>query len=281
MVLLITGASSYLGARLYVDLAEKDKVIGTFNTHKLFLGLERLDVTDRVAVEKLVKKHLPDAIVHVAAMPSPSQCEKDPEKARTINELGTKHVVDAANATKAKVVFISSDEALSPSNTYGASKLAGEALVARAKYGYVIIRPSIILGFSPNTASDRPFNRFLRNIEGKTPAAYDNARKYQPTWAGHISEVIWGATEKGIENEQINVAVPEAKTRFEMARDVLEPFGVPVTAIEQDTGKTIKLDLAWLKRLGLPQYGYGDLVEKVVDEIRHRERFSLPMKPKK
>ena len=179
MKILITGASSYVGARIYSDLKKKFEVIGTYYTNKLFPELELLDIRNKSEVEKFVQKTKPDIIIHIAANASGSWCEQNPEQAIAINQAGTQNITDAANDFNAKVIFISSLAIANVESLYGRTKIAGENFVKNVKEGYVILRPSLIVGFSPNTTNDRPFNRFLKNITKQTPAIYDTSWKFQ------------------------------------------------------------------------------------------------------
>src|SRR3989338_8699767 len=108
MKILVTGASSYVGASIYTRLKSKYSVVGTYNSHKLFPELEFLDITNKKAVMDFVLAKKPDVIIHVAANASASWCEKNPEQAIAINQQGTKHIVDSANTVNSKVILISS-----------------------------------------------------------------------------------------------------------------------------------------------------------------------------
>lgn len=269
MRIFVTGANSYVGARIYSELKEKFDVLGSYHNKQLFPELRQLDITDRKSVEKLISGYHPAIIVHVAALPNPAACEKNPAFAREVNERGTKNTVDAANDVGAKVIYLSSFAAISPVNVYGETKLAGEGIVKGAQAGYAIFRPSLIIGSSPNTENDRPHNRLLWNIVNKTPPVYDISWKFQPTWLGHLSECISLVIEREIYGETIPVAVPELKSRYEVARDILKHFGI--RAIQEDKkdsspSEFIKLDK--LKELNLPRYSYGDIISKVVDELK-------------
>ncbi|MBI2130102.1 sugar nucleotide-binding protein, partial [Candidatus Woesearchaeota archaeon] len=188
-------------------------------------------------------------------------------------EDGTKNIVDAANAIKAKVIYISSVIVIVPQNVYGRTKLAGEEYVKNTKYGFIILRPSLIIGLSPNTTNDRPFNRILQNIDEKTPAIYDNSWKFQPTWLGHISEVIQISLEKSITNEIIPIAVSELKSRFDIARNILSCFNISVKPKnENDKTPVITVTQDKLKQFGLPCYTYSEIISKSVNEIKGREK---------
>jgi dTDP-4-dehydrorhamnose reductase len=269
MKILITGASSYVGARLYFDLKKKFEVIGTYHSNKLFPELELLDIGDKIGVESLVKKVHPDMIIHVAANASGSWCEKNPELAIKVNETGTKNIVDSANQIKAKVIYISSFEHANTKTLYGRTKEAGEKYVKEVKAGYIILRPCLIMGFSPNTMNDRPFNRLLKNITQHTPAVYDATWKFYPTWLKHIEEVIVKIIEKKIINEIIPISVPEIKTRFDLAKDLLLEFNIDVKPeYPINVASLISEDLTKLSELGMPQYTYDEMIKGIKKEIK-------------
>lgn len=153
----------------------------------------------------------------------------------------------------AKLVYISTMGAIKPSNLYGKTKLKSEEIVKTVKNGYLILRPSLVLGYSPNITNDRPFNRILKNLDEDVPAIYDTSWKFQPTYIRHISEVIESCINKKIINRSIVIAVPEMKSRYDTAKDILIPFGIKVASIDakDSTFEIFEDDLSELNELGL------------------------------
>lgn len=276
MKILITGASSYVGSRLFLDTSSSHETVGTYSQHQLSPKFLHLDITDKDEVGTLIAIQKPDVILHVASNPHPEWCETHPEEAKQLNLSGTKNIVDAANANNAKVIYISSFAAINPINVYAHTKKDSETIVKTTKAGYLNLRPSFILGFSPNTTNDRSFNRLLKNLDQGTPAIYDTSWKFQPTYLGHIRDVILACMEKSIWNHTIHITVPEHTTRFDSAKDILSPFGVTVSPVDNhDTTPFIKNPLSELTTLNLPQCTYHDMIHKIIDEIKHRDRYIL------
>jgi dTDP-4-dehydrorhamnose reductase len=273
--ILITGASSYVGTRLYFDLRQKYETVGTYNATRLSDAFLHLDTTRKDDVKELINKVRPSAIVHVAANASAKWCEAHPDGAKSLNQEATSSMVEAAKDINAKVIFISSFSAMDTSNVYGKTKAESEKIVKKID-NWIILRPSLIIGYSPNTTNDRPFNRFLKNIDEKTPAAYDTSWRFQPSYLGHISEVITLVINRGINAQTIPISVPDLKSRFDIARDILTEFNIQVTPEDkQDKTLVLKDDLSKLKELGLPIYKYDEVIKNCIEEIKHKTRFDL------
>jgi UDP-N-acetylglucosamine 4,6-dehydratase len=76
-----------------------------------------------------------DYVFHLAAMKHVSFCEYNPFEAVQTNVIGTQNVIQSAIQTGVlKVLFTSTDKAISPTNTYGATKLTAERLISAAEY---------------------------------------------------------------------------------------------------------------------------------------------------
>jgi UDP-N-acetylglucosamine 4,6-dehydratase len=91
---------------------------------RYFIG----DVRDQPRLRRAMQEV--DIVVHAAALKQVPTCEYNPMEAVKTNILGTANVVDAAiDARVEKVLFLSTDKAVTPVNLYGATKLTAEKLV--------------------------------------------------------------------------------------------------------------------------------------------------------
>ena len=151
MRIVVTGAGGQLGVELVeAGRAQGHDVVGVTR--------EQLDVVDADAVSDTFRALRPDVVVHAAAWTAVDACEGDPERAFLVNARGARHVVEAAHAVGARVVYISTDYVFdgtkvgayevddepNPQSVYGASKLAGENSCGDDD---VIVRISWVCGF--------------------------------------------------------------------------------------------------------------------------------------
>ena len=184
-VVLVTGASGYLGQHLLVALsARRDLTL-----HGTFSGLDtfevdfadqctphRVSMEDGAALGALLGRVRPDVVVHVAALSSPRVCEKDVDRCMAINAPSA--LIDHL-PTHSSLVFLSTDQvydgtsapyaeatgATAPVNAYGKSKLAFEkALAARLPARHVSLRSSLIIGPPAPRRCNKP-RSFLQDCE--------------------------------------------------------------------------------------------------------------------
>ncbi len=110
-----------------------------------------MDITDRVAMAKLMEETKPVMVFHAAAYKHVPMLEDHVAQAVRVNIGGTMSVVDAAAANDVKhFVLVSTDKAVRPSSAMGASKRIAEMIVAdmarRTSRPYVSVRFGNVLG---------------------------------------------------------------------------------------------------------------------------------------
>jgi FlaA1/EpsC-like NDP-sugar epimerase len=145
--ILIIGGTGTIGEGLVKELIkQKPKVIRILSRdeYKQFLmqneyrngGMFRFligDIRDYDRVERAMSGI--DIVFNLAAMKHVPSCEYNPTEAVKTNINGMENVIKAAIYNNVEcVVFTSSDKAINPTNSYGATKLLAEKLVQAANY---------------------------------------------------------------------------------------------------------------------------------------------------
>lgn len=138
---LITGGAGSVGRILTLRMLEEGaRVVRIFDNHEPGLAAWKTDVDsdrcrfllgdvrDKDRLDRAMEDI--DIVVHTAAMKHVDISEYNPFEAVKTNVLGLQNVVDTAIDNEAnRLVFTSSDKAVTPANTMGTTKLLGEKLV--------------------------------------------------------------------------------------------------------------------------------------------------------
>jgi len=161
--ILITGAGGSIGSEIarqcYKFGASSLILVDNceYNLYQIGEQIESADlrlltVTDQAALSKLFKEVSPQIVVHAAAYKHVPLCESNQEVAVYNNVLGTKNVIDSSiSAHVQKVVVISTDKAVRPTNLMGATKRLTELYaqnVESAQTEIVAVRFGNVLGSS-------------------------------------------------------------------------------------------------------------------------------------
>lgn len=165
---LVTGAAGSIGSEVCRQLlaAEVGELVAVdLNENNLYLLEQRLrqqhpgvrlvpqiaDIRDRARMRWVVRQFRPQDIVHAAAHKHVPLMEAVPSEAVKNNVLGTRNLLQAAEAGAVeRFVFISTDKAVAPSSVMGATKRIGEMMVrdlaARSAVRCCAVRFGNVLG---------------------------------------------------------------------------------------------------------------------------------------
>ncbi|RMF82613.1 MAG: dTDP-4-dehydrorhamnose reductase, partial [Planctomycetota bacterium] len=170
-----------------------------------------LDVCDEESVAQAMREHRPDAVVNCAAQTNVDGCESAGGEAFAVNAAGALHVARQCALAGAYLVHISTDyvfgddaqrhapyvecDAPGPVNVYGASKLAGETLVAAYAPSAAIVRTSGLYGRVGARGKGGNFvETMLRLCAGERPIRVVADQRLSPTstWAlaGTVAELL-------------------------------------------------------------------------------------------
>ena len=118
------------------------------------------DCTKPDQVDQILQKYRPGTVINCAAYVRVDDCEDHPLEAFELNAIGALHIARACAEYDARFVYISTDyvfegtkptpyvedDAASPINVYGASKLAGEQLIRQLGARWLIVRMASLFG---------------------------------------------------------------------------------------------------------------------------------------
>ncbi len=135
-VVMITGAGGSIGSELARQVevfGAKQIILVDHSEFNLYAINEELDRSKTVAVMQNVKererlaetfyRHKPQIVIHAAAYKHVPLCEANVKEAISNNVMGTKNVIDLSiEYDVAKVVLISTDKAVRPTNVMGTTK---------------------------------------------------------------------------------------------------------------------------------------------------------------
>lgn len=101
------------------------------------------DIRDRARVARAMEGV--DIVFHAAALKHVPLCEYNPYEAVHTNVIGTQNVIEAAISMGVKkFIGISTDKAVNPINTMGATKLLSERLIVNAPVGFSDIQVACV-----------------------------------------------------------------------------------------------------------------------------------------
>lgn len=248
--ILITGASGFLGFRLYRHfsspaLADRYRVIPVQG--------HAPDICDREALMRYFAAVRPDCVIHCAAVSDTGRCEREPEKSYAVNVCGAENAAAACRAVGAKFLFCSSDqvyfgacsphpgdlsphretETLNPAGVYGRQKLEAESLCAAACPDTVSLR----LSWMYDTGAPGPekhgdlyttLKKFADAHEPGADLSFPVHDYRSITCAADVVRQMEAAME--LPPGVYNFAAPGGKSAFETAREFLLRMGCPEAA---------------------------------------------------
>lgn len=145
--ILVTGGTGSIGSEIVrILLNYNPGVIRIFSNDEHATFQMRQELGDRADVRFLMgdirdKERLKmaldeiDIVYHAAALKHVPLCEYNPAEAVKTNVLGTQNVIEASlEMGVEKVISISTDKAVNPINTMGATKLLSEKLIVDANF---------------------------------------------------------------------------------------------------------------------------------------------------
>ena len=240
---LITGAGGSIGSELARQVASYGPARLTLvdrNENALFLIDEELhrksrgidvrpaicDVRGRRDLEALFSEARPDIVYHAAAFKHVPIMEWHVGQAVENNVFGTLNVAELAAQCRAKLVLISTDKAVSPSNVMGATKRLAEKIVLSAqKHGmsrFVAVRFGNVLG---SDGSVVPL--FTRQITdgGPITVTHPDATRYFMTIPEAVQLVLQASVLDEAANRIVMLEMGDPVRIVDLARNLIRLSG--------------------------------------------------------
>jgi dTDP-4-dehydrorhamnose reductase len=231
--LLITGGTGYLGGELVRQArAAGHSVAATHLSHEPpaadGVSWERLDIRDAGAVDALLARLRPQAVIHTAFRQS------GPELMAVTAE-GAGHVARASAAVGARLIHMSSDvifdgereaayseaDPPEPITPYGEAKARAEALVAAAHPGAALVRTSLIYGFEP---IDKTAQFALDVAAGRRDERLYADEYRCPICVGDLAAALLELVDLPYSGV-LNIAGAERLSRYELGRLLVAAWG--------------------------------------------------------
>ena len=192
--ILVTGASGAVGWHLcrYLN-SQGQAVVGTFRERVPSLegvSFRQLLLEDPGSIDSLFEPQSYRAVIHCAALSRPDTCEQHPQKAETVNVLGTRRLMKGL-ADQRRFVYLSTDlvfdgskgsysedDPTNPVNEYARGKRRAEEYVSN-RSNSIVVRLSKVFGWgSPfhDCFLDWARSRFER--QKQVPLFHDQYRSF-------------------------------------------------------------------------------------------------------
>lgn len=155
MKILVTGSKGQLGREVEKQGSQHELILTDYDT---------LNITDGLAVTKLMKEVKPDAVIHCAAYTNVDGAESDFDGAFQVNVIGAQNIAAGCLEIGARMVYVSTDyvfdgqgnapyrefDGINPQSVYGLTKWQGEQFVRQILGRHYIVRTAWLYGEGNN-----------------------------------------------------------------------------------------------------------------------------------
>jgi len=202
-----------------------------------------LDISDESRVRRVFADFKPDFVINCASTGNVDRCEREPEWAFSVNEMGPRLLSRACRQTGAQMVHTSTDYVFDgtkqgfytqedeplPRSVYGKSKLAGEIAVREEAERFYIVRTSWLFGVGGKNFGSKVFEH-AQNDPLKCVSDQTSIPTYAPDLARRIEEIISLGAHGLYHGTNTGVA-----TWYDFAKLALEVAGIDDVEIKQVT----------------------------------------------
>lgn len=266
MKILVTGSNGLLGQKLVYKLRNQSGIncIATARGENRLIQKDgyiysEMDITNEKQVKEVLTKHLPDAIIHTAAMTNVDACETEKEACVAMNINAVRYIVDGLEELQQKnkdykpqLVHLSTDfifdgthgpldenEKPNPLSYYAWSKLEGEKIVQSSKLHWAIARTVLVYGIVDNMSRSNIVLWAKQNLEqGKTINVVDDQFR-TPTLAEDLADGCILLVKKKAQGVY-NISGKDFLSILELVHQVADYYGLDKSLIKPSKSADIK-----------------------------------------
>lgn len=257
--ILVTGASGFLGEKIYHTLKRDYKVEGIKGSRS-DKPYTMVDLTNKKETAAYVELKKPKVIVHTAGIADPEQCMSNKENAYAVNVTAVRNLTEICAEHNIKLIHISTDYVFDgnktepyshlderrPCNYYGETKKEAEDIV-REYENSLIVRIPIIYGYNDEYDKETFPVHVVRQLMRHHELYLDNQQIRYPVLIDTIAIAVSKAISKtGI----IHITSSQPVTKYEWAQIIAEEFSLDKALIHEkqhnelaDRPKHVKLDV--------------------------------------
>ncbi len=274
---MVTGAAGSIGSRLVmqlllldpelvvcVDRAESGmfrlgQALGDTPNSRLEIG----DVQSEQRIRQLMQEYRPELVFHVAAYKHVPLMQDNAVEAFNNNVWGTLNILrQAVDAGVNRVVYVSTDKAVNPTNVMGATKRIGELLLQELAGGPHVTQLTGVRFGNVLESEGSVMQTFRRQIkEGKNLTVTDqNVTRYFMT-IDEASQLVIQTASRGAQGELFVLDMGEPIRVYDLAKSLIDAVG-----------PTLGIDIIGL-RPGEKMYEELSYSHSGVDKTSHSKIF--------
>jgi dTDP-4-dehydrorhamnose reductase len=239
MRIVVIGANGQVGSEVL-------RAAGDAGLETVAFDHASIEVTDQASVEHALSAlRAGDVVVNTAALHRTDECEEAPDRALSINAVGSFQVAIEARRREATVVYLSSDfvfdgakhqpyvesDTTHPLNVYGMTKRAGELAAWSANPSCYIVRISSVFGVAGSSGKGGNFVETMvaKAQRGESPRVVDDIIM-APTSASDAGRLLVQIIVAGAPFDTYHLANAGQCSWYEFADKIFELIGSKVRA---------------------------------------------------
>ncbi len=292
MKIFITGASGNLGGYLVESLSPGNELLLHYNSNPCSqqnFRTVQFDLTDFDEIKKAFGNFKPECVIHTAAISNPNIADKvSKEKVVNINVKASEIIAEECSKINSKLIFTSTDlvyngnlgaylsenSQTNPISLYAETKLNAEKAIASVSAEFIILRTSLMYGFS-NSSGENHFDFMFNNlVNGKTVQLFTDQFR-TPLALFNAAEMIAQLVNVNAAKGVINFGGSERVSRFYLGKILCEETGFSEELIIPTKMKDVEgiykvydvsMDTGKLQSLGLNQLSIRESIRKILAE---------------